>query len=151
MKAKTSAVKRACPRCASSRLAASDRYCRGCGVPLTGTAAGAPAPATVPLQLYADFVARVHLGLVIWRLDDLDDPRSFRLLAANAASSAIVRRPLSDSVGKSMEECLPALFQTDRPAIYAGVVRTGQPTNVENTVYSNPRVAKTVFLIQAFP
>src|SRR4051812_16258243 len=151
MTAKRSAGNRSCPRCATPRADASDRFCRGCGAALDRAAAGAAPGPSVPLQLYADFVAQVPVGLVVWRLDNLDDPRSFRLLAANAASSAIVRRPLSTSLGKSMEECLPALFQTERPALYAEVVRSGQPTNVENVVYSNPRVAKTVFLIQAFP
>ena len=112
-----------------------------------GAAARAEPPPLAPLQLYADIVANVHIGLVVWRLEHFDDPRTFRLVAANPAAGAIVRRPLAKLVGKTMPECIPALFKTDRPGIYAEVVRSGQPTNVDNVVYSNPRVTNSVFAI----
>jgi PAS domain S-box-containing protein/putative nucleotidyltransferase with HDIG domain len=78
------------------------------------------------LQLYEMIVEKMPLALTVWKLEDLDDPGSFRLIACNAQIEKATDAPYREFVGTTVRETFPSLLETEGPHIYAEAVRTGQ-------------------------
>ena len=103
------------------------------------------------IQVYADTVENVKVGLIIWHLVDLEDPKSLTLVAVNAAASQALGVDLNQLIGKTMFETFPDLYQTGRPEQYAEVVRTGQSFDFGEVRYADSKVAPSILDIKAFP
>jgi PAS domain-containing protein len=58
------------------------------------------------IRVYAEIVRNMPLGLNVWRLENPNDPRSFRLLATNPSVKRFTGADLETSIGKSMIEFL---------------------------------------------
>jgi PAS domain S-box-containing protein len=103
------------------------------------------------LRLYDDIVANIPMGLVVLRLENIDDIRTFRIVAMNPVASRIVRITPEDAVGKTMIETWPKVFETEIPRIYAEVIRSGQARQVDELRYGDERMPEGIFAIKAFP
>ncbi len=103
------------------------------------------------IQLYADLVNNSPVGMYVWQLENLDDPRSFRLLAANASSASATGVPPEAIVGKLMTEAFAGLFETVIPETYANVVRTGEAVFLGEVTYTDDNIAPSVFEVRSFP
>jgi signal transduction histidine kinase/ActR/RegA family two-component response regulator len=100
---------------------------------------------------YADIVKNMQVGLHVYRLEDINDDRSLRMIAANPASSVITGIPVEDAVGKTLDENFPGLRERGIPQIYAEVVRTGRARELEDVNYGDDRVIERVFSVRVFP
>ena len=94
-------------------------------------------------------------GLVIWRLDDLDDAGSLRIVFANRAvmqhNGGI---PPEALVGKTARGDFPELVDSGVAETYAQVVRTGDKANLPEMYYdseSYPQARETYWSVKAFP
>ncbi|MBD2093730.1 PAS domain-containing protein [Trichocoleus sp. FACHB-591] len=103
------------------------------------------------LQLYADVVSNTQVGLVVWQLEDVNDPGSFRLLIANPAASEATGLDFASLVGKTMAEGFPKLLQTPLVQQYVEVIRTGQSLDLGEIVYSEDGVSTGIYSLKAFP
>lgn len=130
--------------------------------PATSASALPEAGTTVPVQassaqierertLYTDIVHSMPTAVHVWQLEDRDDPRSFRLIAANRAAAQITGVPSEDILGTLMEQAFPALFETSVPEIYANVVRSQQMADLGEVTYGDERVHQRVYMVQARP
>ena len=102
-------------------------------------------------RLLATLTELLPLGVYVWHLESPDDPRSFRLVVTNPAASAATGVQARELLGKTMAECFPELCETPVPAIYAEVVRSGQPAQLGEMRYGDLRVRPSVFDVQAVP
>ena len=102
-------------------------------------------------QLYTIATRNMQVGLYVWRLENLEDPRSLRLIAANPATEDFTGVPAEHILNKPILEAFPALAKTDIPAQYADVVRTNQSCNLGEVTYGDDRVEKSIFTVKAFP
>jgi PAS domain S-box-containing protein len=103
------------------------------------------------IRLYADVIENSPLGLYVWKLEDLADVRSFRLMAANAASFAATGVAPENIVGKKMTEVFPALFEIGVADVYANVIRNQSPIVLGDVEYSSDGVTPGIFEVRAFP
>jgi two-component system CheB/CheR fusion protein len=77
-------------------------------------------------------------GVGIWRLEDRDDPGSFRFLYANAASDRISGLDSGPLLGKTAREAAPAALEAGVFENYRQVVLTGAPRTDEFN-HADPR------------
>jgi PAS domain S-box-containing protein len=107
--------------------------------------------AEAELRLHASVFENLPMGVYVWRMEDPDDLRSFRVVTANPATSRITGIPAESVIGKTIAEAFPALLHTDIPGHYRQVIRTGQPLDLGQVRYGDERVAERVFAVRAFP
>ena len=67
------------------------------------------------LAAYAQVVQRMPLGMLLWRVDDPDDPRSLRVVAANPAAVAGSGRRPAELLGRTIGELSSGPFGLFRP------------------------------------
>ncbi len=60
------------------------------------------------VRSYADFIEGIPIALAILRLDDLDDPRSLRVIVGNPAAALLVGRSPDEAVGHLLVDLLPS-------------------------------------------
>ncbi len=103
------------------------------------------------IQQYADIFENVRIGLYVYYLENLDDDRTLRLIAANPAASDFTGVPNEVIFGKTLDEIYPGLREKDIPQTYAEVVRTGQSRVLEDIYYGDERVLENTFSVKVFP
>lgn len=108
-----------------------------------------------PVETAPDFLAdlfrNVPVGMYVYELENPDDDRSLRLIAANPAATVFTGVKAEDIVGRRIDECFPGLRAKGIPRRYAEVVRSGRPTELDAFQYQDQRVSASVFSVKAFP
>ncbi|HEY9807660.1 MAG TPA: GAF domain-containing protein, partial [Candidatus Obscuribacterales bacterium] len=105
------------------------------------------------IQLYADIVSNMQIGLLVWRLENLHDPSSFRLVNYNPAAIAIlqIKADLAQLVGEPMVDIMPKLFDCGFPELCAEVVCSGRLQDLPEIVYQDELIPHGVFSAKVFP
>lgn len=103
------------------------------------------------LRLYAEVFRNAPIGLAVWRLEDPNDPRSFRLVAVNPAASQFAGTPLDQLLGTTMAESFPVIFRTEVPELYTKVVLSGGPRDLGDYQYGDEHVRAGIFMVRTFP
>lgn len=105
------------------------------------------------IQLYADIVSNMQIGLLVWRLEDLRDPSSFRLVNYNPAAIAILKMnaDLAEFVGGRMADIMPKLFDCGFPELCAEVVHSGRLQDLPEIAYQDELIPHGVFSAKVFP
>ena len=88
------------------------------------------------------------IGVVVYRLEDVADDESLKLIGFNTAAAQMVRRDLGPKVGMRIREAFPAV-RSDRVRIYAELARHGGARDLGEQVYGDEEVARGVFGIRA--
>src|SRR5262249_35927676 len=102
------------------------------------------------LRTHADIFAHTPDGILVWRLDDVDNPASLRLLMANRAAEQMAGFPLTDWIGRQFADVSFIAAGADDPAAYAQVARTGQPADFGECSRSMGGEARW-YQVRAFP
>lgn len=102
------------------------------------------------IQLYADVVRNTQVGIVVWQLEDLNDPSSFRLLIANPAASEVTGVDFESLIGTTMAQNFSMLLQTPLVQHYITVVQTGEPLDLGEVSYSDDGVTAGIYSLKAF-
>src|SRR5205823_3293831 len=95
------------------------------------------------LRLYLDLVARAPIGLMVLRLENMEDVGSFRILAANSAVIPVSGMPdlaVDSLIGRSFAEVSPAISATELPELFAAVIRSGSPRHLGEIRYGDERL-----------
>ena len=103
------------------------------------------------LTLYLQLLEQFSVGISVYHLDDPDDPGSLRLVQANEAASRAVGFDAKAEIGKTFNEALPQALETDIPAQYAEVARTGEARNLGEIEYGDERIQRGTFRVQVVP
>lgn len=102
-------------------------------------------------QLYEAIVQCMPTGVAVWRLEQPDDPFSFRLVCANrAANQQSNRMELSAEAGRRLVDIFPT---TPEPLLqaYVAVIRSGQPRDLGEATYVDEQSGEQIISIQLFP
>jgi PAS domain S-box-containing protein len=78
------------------------------------------------LELHADIVEKIQIGLSVWSVEKPDDADSVRLVAFNPASERLARVPLASMVGRSLREILPFATGGRLEALIRAVAADGE-------------------------
>ena len=100
--------------------------------------------------LYLQMMMGLPLGIMIYHLEDHDDPGSFRLVAANRAMRPVTGFALDAEAGQLMTTSFPNAIESGLAQIYATVARTGKEQDLGEVEYGDDRVAKALFALRAF-
>jgi PAS domain S-box-containing protein len=103
------------------------------------------------IQRLADVVRNMQVGLYLYHLEDINDDRTLRMIATNPAASQFTGVAMEDVLGKTLDENFAGLREKGIPQLYAQVVRSGQPVELEQVTYGDDRVKQGVFSVKAFP
>ncbi len=103
------------------------------------------------LQQAADIFNNIQTGLHIYELEDINDDRTLRMIAANPATEELTGVPVGEIIGKTLDENFPGLRSKGVPQNYAEVVRTKNAYEIEDIHYSDERVVAGAFSVKAFP
>lgn len=103
------------------------------------------------LQLYVDVVHNAQIGIVVWQLENLNDPGSFRLLFANPAALEATGINFKQLIGTTMAESFPMLLQTPLVQHYAKVIRTQLALDLGEVPYSEDGITAGIYSLKAFP
>jgi PAS domain-containing protein len=103
------------------------------------------------IQLLADVVRNMQVGLHLYHLEDIDDDRTLRMVATNLAASQFTGVAMEDVLGKTLDENFPGLREKGIPQLYAEVVRSGKSVELEEVYYGDDRVMHGAFSVEAFP
>jgi PAS domain S-box-containing protein len=101
--------------------------------------------------LYSELFDKVSIGVLIYRLEDRDDPLSLRLVGINATASRILRLAPKETLGKLLRDYSPNIFLTDLPNRYAEVARTGVPQDIDDFRYGNERMPEANYRLHLVP
>jgi hypothetical protein len=93
----------------------------------------------------------IHLGVLVWRLEDPRDVRSLRLLDLNRAAERELGMSAREAVGKVIAEAFPALMRTDLPDRCRTVVACGKPESIGEVRCADARNQDSVFWFDCFP
>lgn len=103
------------------------------------------------VRIYEEIVKHMQIGLYVYRLEDLNDDKTLRMIAANPAATQFTGVTSEGVVGKTLDENFPGLREQGIPQIYAEVVRAGQAQELEDMAYADDRVLQQAFSVKAFP
>jgi PAS domain S-box-containing protein len=103
------------------------------------------------LQIYVDVVRNTQVGIVVWQLQNLNDPGSFRLLVGNPAALKATGINFEQLIGTTMAESFPMLLQTPLVQQYAEVIRTGLALDLGEVPYSEDGITAGIYSLKAFP
>jgi PAS domain S-box-containing protein len=110
--------------------------------------------AKTKIKIYEDIVLSIPIGLVIWKLENMDDLNSFRLIDINPMAMDILHLNREEHLNKKMIDCFPSIWSdSHRQAVemYAKVIRTQTSQRIEDLVYGDYRIGEFHFDIKAFP
>ena len=102
-------------------------------------------------DLYPEIVNRIHCGVAVWRLEQLSDLGTLRLILVNSTADKIAGVPLSSLVGLTMKEAFPKLFRTQVPRMLRKVIVEDREMNVGEGRYADEHVRPGIFSLRAFP
>ena len=105
----------------------------------------------IHLQQALHIFNNIQSGIYIYRLMDINDDKTLIMVSANPASEKLTGVPIKKVVGKSLDENFPGLRAKGIPQLYAEVVRTQQPIQIEDIYYTDERIIGGVFAVKAFP
>ncbi len=103
------------------------------------------------LKQAGDIVDHIQLGIYIYHLEDINDDRTLRMVAANPATEKLTGVAVKNIIGKTLDENFPGLREKGIPQKYAEVVRSQKPVEIDDLYYGDDRVITGAFSVKAFP
>lgn len=98
-----------------------------------------------------EITQNMRLGLLIYRLDDLNDGRSLRLVACNPASSNFVGgMELRPHIGQRIGEIFPGMDTHETLSAYRDVIINKETLDIKGTVYEDENFS-AIYDVRAFP
>lgn len=98
-----------------------------------------------------DIINNIQVGLHVYKLEDLNNDYSLKMIMANPASEKFIGVSSDILIGKTIDENFPQLREKGIPQLYADVVRNGKTIEMEDITYSDSRIPQSVFSVKAFP
>ena len=102
-------------------------------------------------RLYADIVRNMPVALSVWRLEKLDDVRSFTLLHSNLEARRVSGGLLEKYYGRPMLKSFPALLKTEVPEILRHVILSGQTSDWVEIAGAGEDLPEDISSAKAFP
>ena len=103
------------------------------------------------IQVYADIVRNMQIGVAVFEVGNSAAPETFRLVTFNPEAERAARKPLNDQIGKTLFEVLPYAEGGPLPALLSAVARDGQVRQVVQERARNPSHPDRAVAMKAFP
>ena len=93
---------------------------------------------------------QLPIGVLIYRMQDLQDDRSLQLISANEAIRRVMSVEPNDLLGKNIDENFPGFRELGLPQTFGEVARSGQHVNINEIPYRDERVPMSFFSLKIF-
>jgi diguanylate cyclase (GGDEF)-like protein/PAS domain S-box-containing protein len=103
------------------------------------------------IRFYACIVHQLHVGIAICHLENLHDPKTFRIIFANPAAEKYLSVPIETVYEKTIAEIIPKFMGTELPRIFQEVALGGEAKDLGEIRYSDEKVLDGIFAAQVFP
>lgn len=103
------------------------------------------------IQVYADIVRNMQIGVAVFEVGNSFAPETFRLVTFNPEVERAARKPLNDQIGKTLFEVLPYAEGGPLPALLSAVAQDGQVRQVVQERARNPSHPDRAVAMKAFP
>ena len=103
------------------------------------------------IRFFGRIARHMQIGLLVYRLDDLSEDRSLRIVAVNPEGESLLGIPSEELLDKRIDEAFPNLRATGLPKLLAEVRRTGEARSHQDFHYEDDRVLENVWSFKAFP
>jgi PAS domain S-box-containing protein len=98
-----------------------------------------------------NILGSMQIGLDVWRLENLDDPSTLRLVFSNSAAEQITGLERRAVLGRTLTEVFPKLLVTEFPRACSEVIRSGKAKDLGETNYGDERIPGSIFSVKVFP
>lgn len=107
-------------------------------------------PNETVLGLYPELLRELPVGVVLLRLEDRLDAKSFRIVDANRAAAGIIRSASRMLLGRTLAD-FPKLLETPLPGQLLATLRTGEGHDLGEITYGDETIRDGVYSVRAFP
>ena len=123
---------------------------RTSGFEIHSDSTGGALPTRAAPGLYPEVLKKLPTGVLLLRLEDPADARTFRVVDANQAAAEIIR--LSDRMvlGKTFAD-FPGILETSIPGQLLAALRSGENCNLGELAFGDSPEEKRVYSVQVFP
>ena len=124
----------------------------------TRRSSGSGAHATKSAKKTADAVASLSqeilkgmpMGMMVLHLENLKDPRTFKIIEINPAAATLTGSALEDLRGKTLGD-FPRLLETRLPVSCLEALRSQEPRHLGEITYGDERIREGIYTVQVFP
>lgn len=102
-------------------------------------------------EQYANIFRNIQIGLCVYRMENINDDRTLRLVACNPSASRLLGLTPTDILGKPIDKIFPRARANGIPQLFAEIIQTGQCREIEALHYGDARVAEGSWSVKAFP
>ncbi|MEE8106113.1 MAG: PAS domain S-box protein [Planctomycetota bacterium] len=103
------------------------------------------------IHLLARVARQMQIGLIIYRLENDEDPTSLRVASVNPEAEKLLSITAEESLGKRITEVFPKLEERGIPKLFAEVVRSGEVYAEDKFEYGDDNVDENIWSFKAFP
>src|SRR5437764_2487040 len=107
-------------------------------------------PAEITASLSPEILRGMPVGMLVLHLENLKDPRTFKIIDINPAAATLTGSTLEDFRGKTLGD-FPKLLKTPLPESCLEAVRTQEPRNLGEITYGDERIREGIYTVQVFP
>jgi PAS domain S-box-containing protein len=90
------------------------------------------------------------VGMLVLHLENLKDPRSFKIVDVNPAAASLTGATLEDLRGKTLGD-FPNLLKTQLPGSCLEALRAQEPRHLGEITYGDERIREGIYTVQVFP
>lgn len=101
-------------------------------------------------MMYRSVLDRAPIGIAIFRLDDLNDDRTMRIIYINQIIANLIGIASTNVIGKTLDELFPSLREQGIPQTYAHVIRSDEGLERE-IVSNNEHLPTATYLMRMIP
>jgi PAS domain S-box-containing protein len=102
------------------------------------------------ISLYPEIFRGLPLGVVVLRLENLQDVKSFRIIDFNPATAEMVGVSTDELRGKTFAD-FPKLLKTELPSNLLDAFHAGEPRNLGEISYGGELIRQGIYSVQIFP
>ncbi len=102
------------------------------------------------LQLDAEIVNNMQVGVCVWQWVNPPDITAFKLIASNPFAEQITNRPLHTLIGQQIQDCFPNISK-ENLGLFARVILSKQSESQAQLDYSDEFLPESFYSYKAFP
>lgn len=107
-------------------------------------------PAEAIASLSPEILKGMPAGMIVLHLENLKDPRTFKIIEINPAAAKLTGATLEDLRGKTLGD-FPKLLKTQFPVSCLEALRAQEPRNLGEITYGDERIREGIYTVQVFP
>ncbi len=103
------------------------------------------------IRLFADIFSNIQVGLFIWKLENLEDAATFKMVACNSTAIELINLPEKAVLGKSLRDVFPAFISTGLAEKWRQSLLEQKAMDLGEVAHPESHQGGTIFAAKVFP